>query len=1176
MIDGWVILGAAFGYVGLLFIIAHLGDNREKKRSGIHGRPLIYSLSLAVYCTSWTFFGSVGLAATSGFGFIPVYLGAIIMIGLGAPLMTRVVRLSKSQNITSTADFIAARYGKSQLLAALVTIIAVAGTIPYIALQLKAAALSVEVLLGPVGGNTAALTPAGDIAFTIAISMAIFAVLFGTRHIDATEHQGGLMLAVATESIVKLFAFVSVGFFVTYWMFDGFADLWSRASQAGLIDRLVNEGFSASRWLTITLLSFTCIVLLPRQFHVAVVENQSQGDVRTAAWLFPIYLVLINIFVLPIALAGLLTFPAGQVDADMFVLALPLSEGATALTMFAFVGGLSAATAMVIVASIALAIMVCNEIIVPLMLRSAATRSPDSDDYAEIGPLLLNIRRVTIFLVLMLAYGFHRTIGQSQALASIGLLSFAAIAQFAPAFFAGLFSRRGTAAGAIAGILIGFAVWSYTMFLPWIAEAGWVSKQILQNGPWGYSILRPEALFGLEMNALVHGVFWSLSTNVVAFVVVSLMRQPSPVERLQANIFLQTEGVVTGPSPAFRLWRTSITVQDLMRTAGRYVGTERAERSFKQYAARENVPLDPGGDADVEFIRFTERLLASAIGAASSRLVLSLLLRRQNVGERSALKLLDDASEAIQYNRDLLQSALDQMGQGISVFDEDLQLICWNRRFRQMMDLPPEFGAVGVPLDKIIQYKAEAGHYGPVNVKTWVAEQVNRIALTKETFQDTNVTDNRVLEIGTSAMPQGGIVTTYTDITDRVTSAEALARANESLERRVNERTAQLTHANTALGEAKLKADEANLDKTRFLAAAGHDILQPLNAARLYTSSLSERARGTSADDLAQRIDASLEAVEEIIGALLDISRLDAGAMEPEFSVFPVAEMFERLRLEFEPLASAKGLKLRFVMTEAWIQSDRRMLRRVLQNLISNAIKYTDEGKVLVGARRDGDHLNIQVVDTGKGIEDDDRGTIFKEFQRLEKDARKVRGLGLGLSIVQRIASVLEHPVTMESVIDHGTAFSVRIPVKAPVVRPIKDSAGRKLGHNLNGTVVLVVDNEPEIVRGMEILLAGWGCHVIVAESEDEACAKVRNASVKPDVILADYHLAENLGTDVVASVRAIVGEPVSAIMITADRSVDVQNDIMELGLTLMRKPVRPAALRAAIYQQRQQLVAAE
>ncbi|MEL7544828.1 MAG: hybrid sensor histidine kinase/response regulator, partial [Pseudomonadota bacterium] len=535
MIDGWTILAVALGYVGILFAIAWIGDRREQaslsaaqpgtKASKKVG-TVIYALTLAVYCTSWTFFGSVGLAATSGLGFIPVYLGASLMIGLCVPFMIRMVRLAKSQNITSIADFIAARYGKSQTLAALVTIIAVVGTIPYIALQLKAAAASVEVLLRPYASAdlaTSALTwslaPAGDMAFLIALSMAAFTIAFGTRHIDATEHQGGLMLAVAAESIVKLIAFLCVGLFVTYIMFDGFADLWAKASAAGHVRDTVDEGWSLSRGITITVLSFVCILLLPRQFHVAVVENQSERDVRTAAWLFPLYLIAINVFVLPIALAGLLIFEPGTVDADMFVLALPLSAGANTLAMFAFIGGLSAATAMVIVASIALAIMVCNEIIVPFMLRRAALRPTAQNDVAEIGPLLLNIRRMTIIVIMLLAYGFHRTMGQSAALASIGLLSFSAIAQFAPAFFAGLVWRRATARGAIAGITAGFLVWSWTMLVPWVATAGWIAPGLIEAGPFGIAWLRPEALFGAEMTPLVHGVFWSLVINTLTFAI---------------------------------------------------------------------------------------------------------------------------------------------------------------------------------------------------------------------------------------------------------------------------------------------------------------------------------------------------------------------------------------------------------------------------------------------------------------------------------------------------------------------------------------------------------------------------------------------------------------------------------------------------------------------------------
>ena len=481
-------------------------------------------------------------------------------------------------------------------------------------------------------------------------------------------------------------------------------------------------------------------------------------------------------------------------------------------------------------------------------------------------------------------------------------------------------------------------------------------------------------------------------------------------------------------SPAFRLWRTSITVGDLQNTVSRYLGAERAERSFAEFAESRGAPLSPDAGADIQLLRFTEHLLASAIGAASSRLVLSLLLRRGDAGSQSALRLLDDASEALQYNRDLLQSALDQVRHGLSVFDKDMRLICWNRQFRELLNVPQELGRVGTPLDRILRSCAERGDFGAGDIDKLVAERMVMLAESHDTFQEQVDGGRRILEIRTSPMPQGGIVTTYSDITDRVEAAEALARANETLEGRVRERTAELLEVNKALAVAKRKADEANLDKTRFLAAASHDVLQPLNAARLYVTSMVERPLDGHEATLARNIDASLEAVEEILNVLIEIARLDTGRMEPDLTVFPLNEVLQRLAVEFEPMARSKGLDLRVVPTSAWVRSDRRLLRRVLQNLVSNGIKYTPAGKVLLGVRRRGDDVSVQVWDTGHGIPKGKRSIIFKEFQRLEETANSVRGLGLGLSIVERIGKVLQHPVHLESIPGRGSVFSVDLP----------------------------------------------------------------------------------------------------------------------------------------------------
>ncbi len=1175
MINAWIIIVAAIAYVGFLFAVAYYGDAQSNKRAGTPRRPNIYALSLAVYCTSWTFFGSVGLSAATGLDFLAVYLGPVLMFTLGLPLIRRIIRLSKGQNITSIADFIAARYGKNPAVAAVVTVIAVAGVVPYIALQLKAVSQSVGTILRPELGADAELAslPIGDIGLIIALAMALFAILFGTRHTDATEHQEGLMLAIATESAVKVVAFIAVGAFVTFYMFDGLGDLSHRIAEKPEVAELFSR-VNGGMLLTVTFLSAMNIILLPRQFHVTIVENNSPDELKRASWLFPLYLVAINLFVVPIAAAGLLTFGKGTVDADMFVLNLPISAEAQIMTLVAFLGGLSAATAMVIVDSIALSIMVCNDLVMPVILRRRRSGFIDRQD---LGVLLLRIRRIAIFIIIVLAYLFYLLIGTSEALAKIGLLSFCAIAQFAPAFFGGLMWRRGTARGAIAGIVAGFAVWAYTLLLPFIIKAGYFSPYILENGPFDISFLRPQMLFYLEFDPLTHGVVWSMLANIVAYISVSLMRAPEPIERLQANVFVDDPSE-RGAVPSFRPWRTSVTMEDLVKTVSRYLGAERTERSFREYCAGRHIAFDPQSEADAHMVRFSEHLLASAIGAASSRLVMSLTLRRRNVGMKSALKLLDDATEAIQFNRDLLESALDQVRQGIAVFDADMRLICWNRQFREILCLPPELVRFGVPLDQILRHKARRATSDPAILETVVSDRIKRYIVTMETFQERLAGSNRVIEVRTNTMPQGGVVATYTDITERVAAADALARANETLERRVHERTAELMEVNRALAEAKAKADEANLDKTRFLAAASHDLLQPLNAARLYATSLIERRPQGETGRLARNVNASLESVEEILNALLDISRLDAGVLKPELGVFPINDLLQQLKLEFEPIAQEKGLRFKVLPSNLHVRSDRRLLRRVLQNLVSNAVKYTQSGTVLLGCRKRKQSVVVEVHDTGPGIPRNKQHLIFKEFQRLDTHPNPVRGLGLGLSIVERIGRVLNHPIGLTSRPGAGSVFSVTIPLATaarangeppPILR-------RVVAGDLTGCVALCIDNEPAILDGMMTLLGNWQCAALRAASGSEAISLIEKYRQMPDIILADYHLEEGTGFDAVQLIRAKAGYPIPAIIITADQSQELQDRVRKAGMHLLRKPIKPAALRALMAQLRMRRSAAE
>ncbi|MGA7328862.1 MAG: PAS domain-containing hybrid sensor histidine kinase/response regulator [Rhodomicrobium sp.] len=1165
MINGWVIIAGSFLYIGALFCIAYWGDRGGKWQSKLAGRPFVYALGLAVYCTSWTFFGSVGSAAQKGLDFIAVYLGPIAAFTLAIPLLRRVILLTKAQNITSVADFIAARYGKNPAVAAIVTVVCVVGVLPYIALQLKAVSQSIALLLGHPASDANAVThlPFGDMDLLIALTLATFAILFGTRHTDATEHQRGLMLAIAVESVVKIAAFLAVGACIVFSLSGGVGSLVERALAKPEILNLFSNGIHGGTLLTVTWLSFACIFLLPRQFHVTFVENVSDDELRRAVWLFPLYLIVINIFVVPVAIAGTLAFQGTSVPKDMYLLALPFHNASHVFTFFAFLGGLSAATAMVVMETVALSIMVSNDLVMPFILKQGFMGREGRQDMSS---LLLYVRRAAVLGIILLAYCFYDSI-EKASLAEIGLLSFAAIAQLAPAFFIGFVWRRATARGAAAGILAGFAVWAYTLLLPRLIGDTAFGAAFLKGGPFGLSIFRPETIFFLHFDHLTHGVVWSLFANILAFVSVSLLRPLEPIERLQTNIFVD-RGAEQPHAPAFKPWRTNVPMAELMATVSRYLGEERTGRAFADYLAVRGISLQEA-QGDMHAVKFAENLLASAIGAPSSRLVMSLMLRRLNVGRESALRLLDEASEAVQYNRDLLQTALDHVGQGLAVFDKKMQLICWNRQFRELLALPQQFGRVGTPLDEILRFMASRVQSSTTAVEELVTDRITKYQVTMETFHERSI-EGRVVEVRINPLPLGGIVVTYTDTTEREAAADALARANETLERRVEARTEELAIA-------KANADEANLSKTRFLAAASHDVLQPLNAARLYAASLLERSPPPEIARLAQNIDASLDGVEEILNALLDISRLDSGAMKPEFSIFPIKDLIEQLRIDFEPVARARGITLSIMPSSALVRSDRKLLRRILQNLVSNALKYNKEkGRAVLGCRRRGRTLFVEVHDSGSGIPLHQREIVFKEFSRLEQSAG-VPGLGLGLSIVDRMCRVMNHEVELKSKVGRGTAFSVGVPLARwsgteqprPFIRPAPYG-------NLRGAIVLCLDNDRSITDGMSTLLAGWQCPVITAVDSASAIDQLEANRVTPDIVISDYHLDRQNGLEAIGDISAACRASIPGIIITADGAPEVRNAVIASGYAFLQKPMKPAALRALMSQMIMQRRAAE
>lgn len=668
MISPALVVGISFGYLLLLFGVAYWADRRAALGRSVIDNAWMYALSMAVYCTAWTYFGSVGRAATGGVWFLPIYFGPTLAMLLGWMVLRKMNRIAKAYRITSIADFIGSRYGKSPVLAGLVTLIAVVGIVPYIALQLKAVSAGYAVLTS---SDMQGLTPdvhwTQDTAFYVAMVLAGFTMVFGARHLDSTERHEGMVAAIAFESVVKLVAFLAVGGFVVWGLFDGLGDVFARAAAEPATQKLLSMDLGASgvwaQWFALTLLAMLSVLLLPRQFQVMVVENVRESHLRRALWVFPLYMLLINLFVLPIALGGLLYFETGNMNPENFVLSLPLSDGQYALAMLAFIGGLSAATGMVIVETIAVSTMVSNELVLPMVLRWRKQQLAAAGDVTR---MLLNIRRAAILGVLVLGYVYYHLAGEAYALVSIGLISFAAVAQFAPALFGGIFWKGGTKLGALVGLSAGFAMWIYTLMLPSIAKSGWLSADFLQQGLWGQVWLRPEQFLGLTgLDPLTHSLFWSLLVNAGGYVLVSLWRAPSGAEASQALLFVDVFERRHQASPVF--WRGRAQVSDLAQLCERFLGRSKSEQMLHAYALNMGLTSAQALTPDARLVQFVEMQLAGAVGSASARVLVASVAQEEALTPEDVLSILDEASQLRSYSRELegksqsLQQATDEL-----------------------------------------------------------------------------------------------------------------------------------------------------------------------------------------------------------------------------------------------------------------------------------------------------------------------------------------------------------------------------------------------------------------------------------------------------------------------------------------------------------------------------------
>lgn len=1165
--NGQLLLVLVCGYGALLFGIAWLAERYGDRIRVGWWRPLIYTLSIGVYCSSWTFLGAVGTAVTDGWSYLPIYLGPILLVLLGWPLVRRLLVISRRNKVTSIADFIGSRYGKNQWLAGVVTLVLVVGILPYIALQLRAVALTWAVVKGPTLDDL--MTAPSLTSLATALVMAWFAILFGTRVINAPDKLRGMLTAVAAESVVKLLAFVAVALLALQLLAGPEPLVAERAAELPgfALPQLLTPNF-----LTQLLLSAAAIICLPRQFHVLVVEYQRRSDLRFLRWMLPLYLGAFALLAIPVAYAAAGLFGGLDMAPDSYVLNLPRWAGAEFTLSLTFLGALSAATGMVVVATMALSIMISNELIVPLWLHLTSRRVLRAGD---LGDSLRVIRRVSIVIVLLLSWLLERSFSDSRGLAALGLISFAAAAQLLPALVAGLYWPRAQARGVLVGLLAGMALWFYCLLLPTLLTP---EHSLVQSGPLGVAWLAPQNLLGSGgwLDPLSHGVYWSLALNLLLFWLLSQRRELSALARRQADAFTQ----VRWPRPRSHRDRepSAIAVQQLQALMVPLFGPEPAQSLWQQFEHELGHRLLPHDRAPFFVVQRVEREMAAIIGAMSAHRSMQLLARQQPLQLQDFVSLVGGSSRQLQFSQTLLQTTLENIPQGISVVDADLRLMAWNQRYQTLFRYPRRLLYVGCRIDTIYHFNITRGFLEPGDdtPEAAVQKRLQHLRSGQPYRLERHLPGDVVVEIRGTPLANGGYVTTYTDISDHHAMLAQLQEARQTLEARVAQRTAELTELNARLQrENSLRArieqelTEVHASKSRFLAAASHDLLQPINAARLFVAAVSERlerdaARLPSASWALslQRdvnyLDSALGSAEQLISTLREISRLSAGREQIQRQHFNISQLLQPLAQEAQVLAQTVGLQFRWVDASVWVCSDPHMLRRVLQNFISNALRYTPQGKVLLGCRRRGQQLVIEVWDTGPGIAPEHQQRIFEEFERLPGASASHQGLGLGLSIVQRIGELLGHPVGVSSTPGRGSVFRISVPlgeeqqVQQPA--PARDP-------QLLGVPVLCIDNEEVIQAGMRALLEQWGCRVETAANLGQSLRRWTGAE-PPALVLADYHLDRETGLDVLEALRYHWQQPLRAIVISADNAEAVRARVEQAGYYFLAKPVQPHALR--------------
>jgi len=1138
MFPNWQLVSISLLYIGLLFFIAFLGD-KYKHQLAKKAQGIIYALTLGVYCTSWSFLGTTGQAATNFLSHIPIYLGPILLFVFAWPFIQRIIRVSLKLNLTSIADLLAARFGKSHNLAIIVTIVAFVGTMPYIALQLKAMVYTFQQL--QIDQSLASW----HIGLVVSLVLVVFTILFGIRNIDVTERHPGVMLAIAFESLVKLIAFLTVGLFVCFSLFDSPLDIWQQSGAALKLEQQMNVD-NISAMLAMLIIVMAAFLSLPRQFQVMVVELKDQKDTWLGRRVFPVYVLIFAFFAAPLGLAGQLLL-GDTVPSDAYVLFLPGVGGQTWLTLFTFLGAVSAASSMVIISALALSTMLSNEIVFPLLYRRQKVAQTNYDNFRQ---RLLNIRKFLVLFVIMSGYGVF-VMASPDTLSSLGEVAFGAFAQLTPALVVAFYWRRASLMGVYAGILIGFILWLSLNFLPQFG---------LYASPFAEGTLPAKSTATL----------FSLAANIIVMWALSQISRQSVQERVQASLFLEWQS----PTLLRVEKKRQLDVIELELLASRFVGESKAKASFSLFLSSNNKKLLGNVTYNQLLLQHTENTLAMVMGASSARLVLSSALDGRDIALDELAVLVEDASsQKQQFSQNLLQSAIENASEGISIVDENLKLVAWNKKYLDLFDFPSGIVYVGCPVETLIRHNVERGFCGTGDIENQIFRRLEYLRKGSPHSSERQQANGQTVRIEGNPLPDGGFVMLFSDITAYRQAEQVLKEANLDLETRVYERTLTLAKTNEALAKAHEKAEQAHIKKSQYLKACSHDLMQPLEAARLFTSALTEQ-QSLSSEQQRQvdNIDRSLKAANDLLADLAEIARLESGNIKPLIKVFALNDLFENLAQEFSALATEQHVEFRLVATKVWVKSDQHLLRRIIQNLVGNAFRYASPGKVLLGARVVDNQVFIQILDNGPGIPLEKQGVVFEQFTQLDtSNNHSGRGLGLGLNITQSLVQLLGHSLSLQSREMQGCKFSISVDkatqlmIKPKVVMPA-------VSMGLKDITVLCIDNDPDVLSGMVELLSAWQCNIYAADSRETALQEFANHQKEIDILLVDYQLGyqpdlpvghQADGLTLIADIRRECNHYIPAILITATTEQGIENKAKNADVGFIRKLVKPAALRA-------------